>query len=125
MGHVLVDRDDVDAADSHRLQHGLQLVLVHGEVAIDHRLIVRACEGGPRVMNGGIVQRSTLTFTSSRGLLTLKTFSALLYVPLSPVTLSMVAVSIEGAAAWTPADSAATATAAPMRNMSYLLRMGC
>ena len=52
-----------------------------------------------RPMNVGTVQRSTLTLTSSRGLLTLKTFSALLYVPFRPVTDSMVAVSMAGTAA--------------------------
>ena len=67
-------------------------------------------------MNGGIVQRSTATFTSSRGLLTLKTFSALLYAPLSPVMLSMVAVSTAGAAAKALADRAAAARAAPVGN---------
>src|SRR5438034_7311381 len=61
-------------------------------------------------MKGGIVQRSTLTFTSSRGLLTLKTFSVLLYVPLRPVTDSMVAVSMAGPAAEAACIHAASTT---------------
>src|SRR5215472_1451603 len=44
-------------------------------------------------MNGGIATRSTMTLTSSRGLLTLKTLSFAFHVPLSPVRDSIVAPS--------------------------------
>src|SRR3954469_16225635 len=47
-------------------------------------------------MNGAIGIPSTVTLMSSRGLLTLKTFSAAVKVPFSPVTDSIVAVSIPG-----------------------------
>ena len=67
-------------------------------------------------MNGGKAQRSTLNFTSSRGLLTLKTFSVLLYVPLRPVTASMLEVSSAGPAAWAADASAAAASVSAMRD---------
>jgi hypothetical protein len=38
VGHVVVDRDDVDAAGAQRLQHRLQLGLQHREVAVDDAL---------------------------------------------------------------------------------------
>ena len=50
-------------------------------------------------MNGGKVQRSTVGLMSVRGLLTLKTFSALFIVPVRPVIDSMRAVSRGGSAA--------------------------
>ena len=52
-------------------------------------------------MNGGKVQRSTFGLMSVRGLLTLKTFSALLKVPVRPMIDSMLAVSRARSAAWT------------------------
>jgi hypothetical protein len=55
--HVLVDRDDVDAFAAHCLQHGLQLVLAHREVAVDDRLLVAAREGGPEEV---VVERGHL-----------------------------------------------------------------
>src|SRR5215218_4089976 len=52
-------------------------------------------------MKGGSVQRSTLALMSVRGLLTLKTFSALFRVPVRPVIDSIAAVSRGGSAART------------------------
>src|SRR6266542_3245965 len=47
--HVLVDRDDIDARLPQLLEHGLELVLQHGEVAVDDGVVVGAGERGPRV----------------------------------------------------------------------------
>src|SRR6184192_4178662 len=53
----------------------------------------------PSPMNGGIFQPSTAIFTSVRGEVTLKTTSAALQVPLSPMTCSMPFVSSAALAA--------------------------
>src|SRR5438552_5304001 len=64
----------------------------------------RACVNAahvPRPMNGGIVHPSTMTFTSLRGKVTLYTPSFSFIFPLSPVILSIFAVS-SAASALTP-----------------------
>ena len=48
-GHVLVDGDDVDVGLAQRLEHALQLALLHREVTVDDRLVVAAGERGPGV----------------------------------------------------------------------------
>src|SRR5947209_3533772 len=63
-------------------------------------------------MKGGNVQRSTFGLMSVRGLLTLKTFSALFIVPVRPVIDSMAAVSRGGSAAWTHGGETAKASEA-------------
>jgi hypothetical protein len=40
----VVDRDDVDAACSQRLEHRLKLALGHREVAVDDGVLVTACK---------------------------------------------------------------------------------
>ena len=67
-------------------------------------------------MNGGKVQRSTFGLTSVRGLLTLKTFSALLNVPESPVIDSMLAVSRARSAAWTAGVNADVTSASAVKD---------
>lgn len=47
VGHVVVARHHVDAAFPESLEHRLKLVLLHGEVAVHHRLAVAAGEDGP------------------------------------------------------------------------------
>lgn len=47
--HVMVIADNVDALGAQTFQHGLQLVLQHGEVAIYHGVVICASEGRPRV----------------------------------------------------------------------------
>src|SRR5438093_3401929 len=47
--HVVVDRDDVDVRVAQRLEHVLELVLEHREVAIDHRGFLAPREGRPGV----------------------------------------------------------------------------
>ena len=47
--HVIVNRHDIDPRFAQRFEHGLQLVLGHGEIAIHHRIVVIARKGGPRV----------------------------------------------------------------------------
>src|SRR3982750_436541 len=71
-------------------------------------------------MNGGNVQRSTVGLMSVRGLLTLKTFSALFIVPVRPVIDSIAAVSRGGSAARTQGGMAKASEASAMadeRNM--------
>ena len=69
-----------------------------------------------RPMKGGIVQPSTETFTSVLGDVTLKTRSASMNVPLSPVSSSMrVRSCLELCASATPASAASAAAIAQTR----------
>src|SRR3989442_10386665 len=49
VGHVLVDCHDVDALATHGLQDRLQFVFMHGEVAINHRMLIVAGKGRPGI----------------------------------------------------------------------------
>ena len=44
-----MDRHHVDARTAQRLEHRLQLVLEHYEIAVDHRFFIAANKGGPGV----------------------------------------------------------------------------
>jgi hypothetical protein len=46
---VLVDGDDVDVRGAKGFEDTLQLRFEHGEVAVRHRILVAAREGGPGV----------------------------------------------------------------------------
>src|SRR4051812_37081104 len=58
-GHVLVDGDHVDLGAAQRLENALQLTLEHGEVAVDHRLLVAAGERRPGVHAHGLADGVT------------------------------------------------------------------
>src|SRR2546425_3396162 len=49
MGHVLMDGDDADVPGTHGLEHRLQLAFRHGEIAVDHGLIIRAGKRCPGI----------------------------------------------------------------------------
>jgi len=72
------------------------------------------------LMNGGSARPSTWSGMSSRGLLTLNTFSVLSYMPWRPVSLSMAAVSIAGGAAWTMAVKPMPANASAMQEVPIM-----
>lgn len=49
VGHVLVNRDDVDVRSAHGLQHWLQLARQHREVAVNDGLLIGAGKTSPSV----------------------------------------------------------------------------
>ena len=55
VGHVLVDRDDVDFFFEQRSRRWLQFIFCDREVAIDNGVVVAAGEGGPSVHAHGVV----------------------------------------------------------------------
>src|SRR5205814_5571549 len=59
MCHVLMDGNDVDGFVAQRLEHRLQLVFEHGEVASDDCIAVRSREGGPGVQPHLLCHRAT------------------------------------------------------------------
>lgn len=48
-GHVVMNRDDVDATGTETLQDRLRLVFQHGKIAVHHRVVSGSREGGPGV----------------------------------------------------------------------------
>src|SRR5947207_2656539 len=48
MGHVLMNRDDLDGVLEQRFQHRLQFIFGHGEISIDDRVVIcaRKCRPG-------------------------------------------------------------------------------
>ena len=49
VGHVVMDRNDVDAAFAQRFEDGLKLVFEHGEIAVDDGTGVCASKSRPSV----------------------------------------------------------------------------
>src|SRR6266403_5577527 len=53
--HVRVNRDDVNPADAHRFERGLQFVFSHSEISVDQSVVVTTGKGHPRVHAHGVV----------------------------------------------------------------------
>src|ERR1700704_3490737 len=49
MRHMIVDCHDINTRAAQGFQHGLQFRSGHRKIAIDERVVVCACKGGPSV----------------------------------------------------------------------------